>query len=116
MLSGIFSYDWKCAKVTPLFKKGEASDLNNYGPISVISVRAKVFERTVDDQLYNFFEQRRYHFYSQSVFHSLHSTVTALLEVVDSFAAVAFPGFNFQFSIVFSFKTIANSNRQIRSP
>ena len=54
LLSGIFSDDWKCAKVTPLFKKGEASDLNNYGPISVISVRTKVFERTVDDQLYNF--------------------------------------------------------------
>ena len=116
MLSGIFSDDWKCAKVTPLFKKGEASDLNNYGPISVISVRAKGFERTVDDQLYNFLSNEDIISTINSVFHSLHSTVTALLEVVDLFVAVAFPGFNFQFSIVFSFKTIANSNRQIRSP
>ena len=41
LLSGIFPDDWKCARVTPLFKLGEASDLNNYRPISVISVIAK---------------------------------------------------------------------------
>ena len=42
------------------FKQGERSDLNNYRPISVISVIAKVFERIV--------------------------TVTALLEATDSWA------------------------------
>ena len=41
LLSGIFPDDWKCARATPLFKLGEASDLNNYRPISVISVIAK---------------------------------------------------------------------------
>ena len=30
LLSGIFPDDWKCARVTPLFKQGEASDQNNY--------------------------------------------------------------------------------------
>ena len=54
LISGIFPDDWKCARVTPLFKQGESFDLNNYRPISVISVVAKVFERTVYDQLYNF--------------------------------------------------------------
>ena len=54
LLSGIFPDDWKCARVTPLFKQGEASDLNNYRPISVISVIAKVCERIVYDQLYIF--------------------------------------------------------------
>ena len=54
LMSGIFPDDWKCARVTPLFKQGESSDLNNYRPISVISVVAKVFERIVYDQLYNF--------------------------------------------------------------
>ena len=34
---GIFPDDWKCAKVTPLFKQGDRDDLNNYRPISVIS-------------------------------------------------------------------------------
>ena len=40
--------------VTPLFKQVEASDLNDYRPISVISIIAKVFERIVYDQSYNF--------------------------------------------------------------
>ena len=40
--------------MTPLFKQGERTDVNNYRPISVISVIAKVFERIVYDQLYGF--------------------------------------------------------------
>ena len=53
-MSGIFPDDWKCARVTTLFKQSASSDLNNYRPISVISVVAKVFDRIVYDQLYNF--------------------------------------------------------------
>ena len=30
MMSGIFPDDWKCARMTPLFKQGESFDLNNY--------------------------------------------------------------------------------------
>ena len=52
--SGTFPDDWKRARVTPLFKQGEASDLNSYRPISVISVIAKVFKRIVCNQSYNF--------------------------------------------------------------
>ena len=44
---GIFPDDWKCARVAPLFKKSDQDDLNNYRPILVISVMAKVFERIV---------------------------------------------------------------------
>ena len=52
LVSDIFPDDWKCARITPLFKQDEPSDLNNYGPISVIYViLAKVFERIVYDQL-----------------------------------------------------------------
>ena len=39
--TGIFPHDWKCAKVIPLFKKGERRDLNNYRPISIIPVVTK---------------------------------------------------------------------------
>ena len=83
MLSGIFPDDWKCARVTPLFKQGEASDLNNYRPISVVSVIAKVFERIVYDQSLNFLTNEDIIPTHQSGFCSLHSTVTALLEATD---------------------------------
>ena len=84
LLSGIFPDDWKCARVTPLFKQGEASDLNNYRPISVISVIAKVFERIVCDQLYNFLSNEDIISTHQLGFRSLHSTLTALLEATDN--------------------------------
>ena len=71
--SGIFPDDWKCARVIPLFKQGDASDLNNYRPISVISVVAKVFERIVYDQLYNFLSTEGIISDQQSGFRSLHS-------------------------------------------
>ena len=69
-----------------MFKQGEASDLNNYRPISVISVIAKVFERIVCDQLYNFLSNEDIISTHQSGFRCLHLTVTALLETTDNWA------------------------------
>ena len=80
--SGIFPDDWKFARVTPSFKQGAASDLNNYRP--VISVIAKVFERIVCDQLYNFLSNEDIISTHQLGFRSLHSTLTALLEATDN--------------------------------
>ena len=61
-------------------------DLNNYRPISVISVIAKVFERIVYDQLYNFLSDEDIISTHQSGSRSLHSTVTAPLEATDNWA------------------------------
>ncbi|CAB4021146.1 Hypothetical predicted protein [Paramuricea clavata] len=52
LLLGTFPEDWKCAKVTPIFKQGTRNEMNNYRPISVISVMAKAFERIIHNQLY----------------------------------------------------------------
>ena len=49
--TGIFSDEWKLARVTPIFKKGKRDDPNNYRPISVIPTVAKIFEKCVCDQL-----------------------------------------------------------------
>ena len=42
------------ASDTSIHKSGPKSDLNNYGPISVISVFARMLERLVNDQLSEF--------------------------------------------------------------
>ena len=60
--------------------------MNNYRPISVISIIAKVFERLVYDQLYSFRANEEIITNQQSGFRSLHSTVIALLEATDSWA------------------------------
>ena len=76
----------ECARVTPLFKQGDRDDLNNYRPISVISVVAKVFERIVYDQLYAYLEEQDIICKYQPGFRAIHSTVTALLEATDAWA------------------------------
>lgn len=81
---GIFPDVWKCARVAPLFKAGDRNDVNNYRPISVISVVAKVFERIVYDQLYAYLEEHSIICKYQSGFCSTHTTVTALLEATDT--------------------------------
>ena len=67
-----------------LFQARYAIYLNNYRPISVISVVAKMFEGIVYDQLYNLFNSEEIISKQQSGFRSLHSTVTALLETTES--------------------------------
>ena len=54
IISGIFLTEWKSTKVIPLFKQGEHSELNNCRLISIIPVVAKVFERIVYNQFYEY--------------------------------------------------------------
>ena len=81
------------ARVFPVFKKGEKSDLNNYRPISVIPVVSKVFEKNVYDQLYQYLNDNQLLSSCQSGFRSLHSTLTALLEVTNSWSVNIDNGF-----------------------
>ena len=53
---GMFPNTFKITKVLPFFKKGSATDLDNYRPISIIPIFAKVFEIILKNQLLNFLE------------------------------------------------------------
>src|SRR5699024_3978482 len=41
----------KLAKVIPLFKKGNSNDANNYRPISLLPIFAKILEKILHEQL-----------------------------------------------------------------
>ena len=84
LVTGISPSDWKMAKVSPIFKNGAKSDLNNCRPISVIPTVAKIFEKIIYDQLYQYVNENGLLNSGQSGFCSLHSTLTALLEINDS--------------------------------
>ena len=86
LTTGTFPDDWKLGKVTPIFKQGDRSDMNNYRPISVISAVAKVFERIVYNQLSSYLSEKNILSQCQSGFRSFHSTVTALHEATDNWA------------------------------
>ena len=93
IITGIYPTEWNMARVTPVFKKGEKSDLNNYRLISVIPVVSKVFEKIVYDQLYQYLNDNQLLSSCQSGFRSLHSTLTALLEATNSWSVNIDNGF-----------------------
>ena len=81
---GIYPNDWKMARVLPVFKSGDKTDLGNYRPISIISAIAKVFGRLVYDQFYTYLTSNQLINTYQSGFRSTYSTLTSLLESTNS--------------------------------
>ena len=78
-LFGIFPSDWK---LSPNFKNGSKSDLNDYQPTSVIPAIANFFsvlKKNIYDQLCYNLNKNGLLNKCQSGFRSLHSTLTACL-------------------------------------
>ena len=78
--SKIYPHDFKIAIVTPIFKGGETDELGNYRPISVLSTVARVFEKILYNQLYDYLTKHNILGDKQWGFRSLHSTALALID------------------------------------
>ena len=48
---GVVPEDWKCANITPIFKKGSKASAGNYRPVSLTSVLCKVMESILRDAI-----------------------------------------------------------------
>ena len=83
LMCGEFPSEWKCANVSPVPKAGDKHDVNNYRPVSVIPVIAKVFESLVHDQLYQYLVKNKLLNVVQSGFRPHHCTQDVLLKTVD---------------------------------
>lgn len=55
--SGSFPKMWKQARVVPVYKSDDKALVNNYRPISILSVLAKVFESLVCPLIQNYFKR-----------------------------------------------------------
>ena len=55
--------DFKIAKIIPLYKKGDASDINNYRPISLLSNISKILEKIMYRRVISFLN--RHNFFSK---------------------------------------------------
>ena len=70
-------------KVIPVFKKGSPLTVSNYRPISLLSIFNKILERLMYNRLITYFEKSCTFFDQQFGFRSNHSTVHALILMVD---------------------------------
>ena len=74
---------WKKKRVTPVFKKGDSDDVNNYRPISILPITMKIFEKVVHSQVSDFLDSSNILSQSQSGFRNKYSTDTAVICVSD---------------------------------
>ena len=79
----IFPDNLKVLKVVPVYKSGERENLNNYRPIAVLPTIARVFEKLLYRQLYNYLMNNKLLDDREFGFRSLHSTALALGKSTD---------------------------------
>ena len=80
---GIFPDDLKIAKVTPIYKTDDISNLSNYRPISVLSCFSKILERIMYNRLYQYLTENKILYHKQFGFQTGHSTEHAIVQLVD---------------------------------
>lgn len=74
----------KYAYVTPVFKSGDQSLMNNYRPISVLPVFSKILERLIFNRLYSFVTSKNFLSINQYGFRRGLSTEMALIMAMDN--------------------------------
>ena len=80
---GTFPSCLKITRVIPISKGNDKSDMNNYRPISLLSVVSKVFERIMYSRIINFLEKIHLLNDSYFVIRSKRSCVDAIAHIVE---------------------------------
>ena len=83
LLNGVFPDELKIAQVLPLFKSGDKSIINNYRPVSILSVFSKIFEHIMYNRLLSFLNKPKVLYEFQFGFREKHGTNIALTFFVD---------------------------------
>ena len=81
--TGKFPDALKIAKVIPIYKGGASDELNNYRPISLLSIFDKIIEKLMHKQLYNFLQENNVLFTNQFGFQKNRSTSLALIQIIE---------------------------------
>ena len=74
---------FKIASVIPVHKQGSKFILNNYRPISLLSIFSRILEKIVCKQLDSFIVKHNLLYENQYGFRSKHSTLHAVISITD---------------------------------
>ena len=80
---GIFPMFLKVVSLTPIHKKVDSLDCNNYRPVSLTANLSKLTEKLVHKRLYNFVENHKLLHEHQYGFQKKHSTNHALIDFTE---------------------------------
>ena len=86
--TGVFPKRMKIVKVIPIHKGGSTQDVNNYCPISLLSIFDKIIEQIMHKHLFAFLEYHNILFQNQFGFRRNHSTVYALVQINENYQRV----------------------------
>ena len=86
----------KIARVRPLHKKGDKSELNNYRPISILTAVSKIIEKVLASQLRSFLESYEMFSTCQFGFREKKSTTSSISKLMEQLCV------NFDESMAFS--------------
>ena len=79
---GVFPNALKIARVTPLFKGGDPSDISNYRPISFLPCFSKILECIIYNSLYKYLTTEKLLYSRQFGFQTGLSTAYAIVKLV----------------------------------
>jgi hypothetical protein len=81
---GVFPDLLKIARIIPIFKSGDSEDLKNYRPISLLPSFSKILEQIIHTRMISYLNKQSTLHSSQHGFRINHSTMTAVIDVLES--------------------------------
>ena len=82
--NGVVPSQFKIAKVIPIYKAGEKNSMDNYRPISLLSVFSKIMEKIVASRLLSFLDTNGILSKWQFGFRSGHSTAHPMVHFLNN--------------------------------
>ena len=68
LLTGVFPSEWKKENIVCIHKKGDKQNINNYRPVSLLSICGKIFERLIFNEMFIYFSANKLTSKNQSGF------------------------------------------------
>ena len=82
---GVIFSSWKTARLAPIFKKDDETDMGNYRPISLLSVPGKIMESEINDNLVqHIFKSNNLASDNQWAYRAGHSTELLLIHLTET--------------------------------
>ena len=94
LVQGVFSTVLKKAKVIPIFKGGDPSQLSNYRPVSVLPCFSKILERLMYNRLLSSVNKHSLLYKYQFGFRKGYSTNFAMIILIDKISQALDKGNN----------------------